>query len=344
MNKIFILDLDPEQIGKYVLEKLLTKFRAKQILEWLYKKKVDSFAEFSNLPVDFRKHLEENFYLRSFTLKDKKTSKIDASVRYSFKTLDGFEVITVFLPHENRNSICLSTQIGCPIKCSFCASGKVPFKRNLSRGEILEQILQVEKDSGAVIDSILFMGMGEPLLNYDNVVSAIKSLVDPNQFGYGRRKIVLSSAGFVPQIVKLADENIAVRLALSLHAPNDETREKIITGKIPYFVEDILVAGLEYGRKTKSKITVEYVLIDGVNNTKADAAALATLVGRNLTWNDKVQINLIPYNPTGVERYKPPSRENVQAFKDYICDTGLTAIIRESRGTDIGAACGQLII
>ncbi|OGS19302.1 MAG: hypothetical protein A3J83_07210, partial [Elusimicrobia bacterium RIFOXYA2_FULL_40_6] len=273
-NKTFILDLVPgEQLERYIVREGVSKFRTKQILEWVYKKKSDSFSQFSNLPADFRKHLEENYCLRSFTLKDKKSSKIDATVRYSFNTPDGFEVITVFLPHENRNSICLSSQIGCPIKCSFCASGKVPFKRNLTRGEILEQILQVEKDSGAVVDSILFMGMGEPLLNYDNVVSAIKSMVDPEQFGYGRRNIVLSSAGFVPQIMKLSDEKVAVRLALSLHAPDDQVREKIITGKIPYFVEDILQAGLEYGRKTKSKITIEYVLIDGVNNTQADAAA-----------------------------------------------------------------------
>ncbi|OGS28009.1 MAG: 23S rRNA (adenine(2503)-C(2))-methyltransferase [Elusimicrobia bacterium RIFOXYB2_FULL_48_7] len=340
-----MLDLVPgEQLESHVVGQGISKFRAQQVVDWAYKKKADSFSQFSNLPADFRAHLEENFTLRSFTLKEKITSQMDATVRYSFKTHDGFEVVTVFLPRKNRNSICLSTQVGCPVRCVFCASGKVNFKRNLSRGEILEQILQVEKAENAEIDSILFMGMGEPLLNYDNTVSAIKSLLDPGQFGYGRRNIVLSTAGFVPQIVKLSKENVPVRLALSLHASDETTREKIIKGKIPYFVEDILDAGLEYGRETKSKVTIEYVLIDGINDSEQAAIGLAKLIGRKLIKNDRLQVNIIPYNPTGVELFNAPSAENIRIFKDCLSGGGLLATVRESRGADIGAACGQIFI
>jgi len=342
MTKKYFLDLEPAQIDEYILKKGLTKYRAHQLLQWVYKKKAEDFSGCSVLPLSTRNDLENEFYLRSFKINDKKTSRIDSSVKYTFTAVDGFTVITVLLPKKNRNSICLSTQIGCSVGCLFCASGRRNFKRNLTRGEIVEQVIQVEKDSGAKIDSILFMGMGEPLLNYVNVVSAIKSMTDQNQFGYGRRRIVISTIGLVPQIKKLSEKKIEVGLALSLHAADDYTRKKIIPGKLQYPVKKIIKSGIKYSNKTKSRLTIEYVLLAGINDTASHASELAKLIRRNTYHTEHMQINLIPYNPAGFAKWTRPGRKKIERFKELLVKKNLLTIIRESKGPDIGAACGQL--
>jgi len=344
MSKTFFLDLEPPLLEEYIVKNGFSRYRASQITKWVYKKRVRSFTDCSDLPLDLQKNLEERFLLRSFRKKDKKASKLDSSVKYAFESYDGFVVNTVFLPQKDRNSVCLSAQIGCPIGCSFCASGRVKFRRNLTRGEILEQVIRIEEDRGIKLDSILFMGMGEPLLNYQNVVSSIKSFADENQFGYSRRHIIISTVGIVPQIRKLAEEKIGVRLALSLHSPDDNIREKIVPEEVPYSVKEILKAGINCSRDTKSRLTIEYVLIPGINDNLASARKLLKLIQRGTVYKDQIQVNLIPYNPTGLKDTKTPAKENVQEFKDYLLRHKLLTIVREPRGTDIGAACGQLTL
>jgi len=344
MDKQYFLDLEPGELDKYTADIRQSKYRAKQILKWVYKERIKTFSECSDLSKQLRKILDKQFYLRSLTIKTKQISKLDGTVRYIFQTNNGDNIITVFLPQENRNSICLSTQIGCSIGCNFCASGQMKFVRNLTRGEIIEQIFQVEKDSCQKIDSILFMGMGEPLLNYENVISSIRTLTDTNLLSYSRRHIIVSTAGFVPQIQKLSKEKLGIRLALSLHSPDDDIRKQLISEKVPYTVKEILKTGLEYGRINKSRLTIEYVLIAGINDSISLAQKLAELIKKLSKPKDRIQINLIPYNYIGSTNNKSPDIETVQKFKDLLMRNGLLTIIRQSKGADIGAACGQLIV
>jgi len=343
MNRTFFLDLDPDQIRDYVFKNNQSKYRVTQILKWVYKKRVDMFSNCTDLPLEFRNNLDNKFYIHSLKLEKKVISAVDSSIKYLFRTEDNFEIITVFLPQLNRNSICLSTQIGCPVKCYCCASGKTEFRRNLTRGEILDQIMLVEKYEQKKVNSILFMGMGEPLLNYQNVISAIKSLTDQIQFGYSRKNIIVSTVGFVPQIKKLVKEKNNIRLALSLHAPDDTIREKIIKKNFPYSVKEILDAGLDYSRKTKSRLTIEYILISGINDDLITAAKLVKLIKKSANNTDRIQINLIPYNPISRNSLKTPDDLTIKKFKEYLVSNGLLTIIRQPKGLDICAGCGQLI-
>ena len=344
MEKDCFLDLAHEQVEQLLSALDEKKFHAVQLLKWVYNEKVDVFSDCTDLSLQLREKLAGRFILRKLALKAKRTSKLDNTVRYTFATHDKLSFQTVLLPQKNRISICLSTQIGCNIKCSFCASGKHKFVRNLSSGEILEQIVFIQKDAGIKIDSVLFMGMGEPLLNYDNVVKAIKILVDTRYFSLSRRHIVISTIGFVPEINKLSKEKLGVRLALSLHAPDDDTRRKLISHRVPYSVNEILQAGLEYSRINKSRLTIEYVLITGINDDIDSAKKLAFLIKRSIIRTDKIQINLIPCNPTETSIKKIPDIVTVQMFKNYLMKENLLTIIRQSRGIDIGAACGQLTV
>ena len=342
MNKKYILDYEVSEIEKEILAMGQDRFRVNQVIEWIYKKKVDSFAKCTNLPAAFRREIENIYTLRSLTLLDTKVSAKDGTERFHFQAADGSEVLAVYLPGKDRNSVCISTQVGCPIGCSFCFSGKIKFKRNLSRGEILEQILQVENKKGISVNGVLFMGMGEPLLNYENVVSALKSLMAFREFGMGRRHITVSTVGLVPQIRKLAEENLGVRLALSLHAPDDQIRRKVVTERIPFTVNEILKAGLYFSRKNNSRLTIEYILIYGVNDSLASAKKFVKLVERATKPKDDIQVNLIPFNDTENKKLSTPHDEAIQRFKNFLNRNGVLAMIRQARGADIGSACGQL--
>ena len=342
MDKKYILNYEIADIEKQFLAAGQDRFRVNQVLEWAYKKKVDSFDKCTNLPASFRTELANTYSLRELKLSDVKASKKDGTERFHFKAADGLDIFTVYLPGKDRNSICISSQVGCPVGCAFCFSGKVKFKRNLTRGEILEQILQVENKKGININSVLFMGMGEPLLNYDNVVSALKALTDFREFGMGRRHITVSTVGFVPQIRKLADEILGIRLALSLHAPDDEIRNKLVTERIPYTVNEILKAGLYFSRKNSSRLTIEYILIAKVNDTMASAKKFVKLLERASKPKDEIQVNLIPFNDTENVKFHMPSGEAMQRFKNFLNKNGVLAMIRNPRGADIGSACGQL--
>jgi 23S rRNA (adenine2503-C2)-methyltransferase len=226
--------------------------------------------------------------------------------------------------------------------CTFCSSGKIKFVRNLSRGEIIEQILQIENNTKEKISGILFMGMGEPMLNFNNIVSVLNSLLSRTEFGIGKRHITISSVGIVPAVKKLADGNFGVRLALSLHAVDERQRKKIVPENLGFSIEDILKAGKYYLKKTRSHLTIEYVLVKGINVSSADAHKLARLLRRYSLINSDVQVNLIPFNPVTDVQFQTPDKKSIQKFKNILKLNGITVNIRQSKGVDISAACGQL--
>jgi len=341
-NKIHLLDLTPEQIKEEVKKLGESAYRAGQIIEWIYKKKSAKISEFSNLPAAFRKELDSKFTLRVLKLNTSKASKLDGTIRHNFETADRYVIPCVYLPSLDRDSVCISSQAGCPIGCTFCASGKAGFKRNLTKGEILEQVITAEEQCGKRITGVLFMGMGEPFLNYDNVAGAVRSLTGFSEFGLGRRHITISTVGLVPEIRKFADEMPGVRLALSLHAADDVTRARLIGEKIRYSVKEILEAGLYYSRKNNSRLTIEYLLAAGVNDTLEAGKLLTKLLTKTLRGTDDFQVNLIPFNSTDRAKWKTPDVEDINRFRNYLVKAGLLAIVRQPKGIDITAACGQL--
>ena len=341
-TKTHLLDLTPDEIKKDIEAMGESPYRAAQIIEWVYKKKSNNISGFSNLPAELRKKLDDKYTLRVLTLKSKQESKIDGTVRYNFATAEGYIIPAVFLPSMDRNSVCISSQAGCPVGCSFCASGRSGFKRNLTRGEILEQLLEAEALSGVRVTGVLFMGMGEPFLNYENVSSAVRSITGFKELGLGRKHVTVSSVGVVPEIRKFADENTGVRLALSLHAPDDETRARLIGDKISYSVKEILEAGLYYSRKNNSRLTIEYLLAAGVNDSLQAAQKLARILKKSLKGTDDFQVNLIPFNLAERAKWKTPVTEEINRFRNSLAENGVLAMVRQPRGLDITAACGQL--
>ncbi len=341
MKKLF-LDLDLPAIEKELADAGYPKYRAKQLVEWVYQKRIRSFADCRNIPEDMRKTLDAKFVLRSLTPARKDASSLDRTVRYTFRTADGHAVYAVCLPSKERHSVCVSTQAGCPIGCKFCASGRVPFRRHLTRGEMLEQIIQAGELSGRSITGVLLMGMGEPLLNYDNVVSALRAIVDFRHLGIGRRHVTVSTVGLVPAIRKLAEEKIGVRLALSLHAPDDGVRRRFIPETVPHSVIDIMQAGMYYCRTNNARLTIEYILVPEVNDTLDCAKRLIKLLHNTTSPSDEVQVNLIPCNETGERKWRAPTVEEIGRFKNYLVQHEVLVNVRTPKGADIGAACGQL--
>jgi 23S rRNA (adenine2503-C2)-methyltransferase len=336
-----ILDLTPLQL-KESLKDIITKgYEFNQIMNWLYVKKVSSFEHFTNLSATTRKNLSQKFVLRTLKIHKKELSKTDGTVRYTFKTTDRLYFTTVLLPSKYKNSICISSQIGCPIKCSFCFSGRIPFIRNLSRAEILEQILQIENDSQLKISGILFMGIGEPLLNYNNLISALEIMVSKNGLYIGKKNIVVSTSGIVPAIKRLAVQNLNVRLAISLHAVDDKQRKSIMPN-IAHTIDEILETSLFYSNKTNSRLTVEYILIKSLNDSLADAHKLARILKRKGIRQYQVCINLIPFNRIDKSKFEATDLGSIKRFQAILKLNGFSTMIRQSKGQDIKAACGQL--
>jgi 23S rRNA (adenine2503-C2)-methyltransferase len=340
--KKYILDLNNAQFKMAVKPMVEQDYRMNQIIEWIYAKKAVSFESFTNLSKELRNKLDEKFLLRALKIVKKEKSLIDGTVRYTFRTADKKYFFAVFLPAGGKNSVCISSQIGCPIMCAFCSSGKTKLARNLSRGEIIEQILQIENDAKEKISGILFMGMGEPMLNFNNIISVLSSFLSSKEFGIGKRHITVSSAGIVPAIKKLANSNFGVRLALSLHAVDERQRKKLVPENFDFSIEDILKAGKYYLKKTNSHLTIEYVLIKGINVSSANAHKLARLLKRYALINSDVQVNLIPFNPVTGVQFQTPDKRSIKKFKNILKLNGITVNVRQSKGADINAACGQL--
>lgn len=316
-------------------------FRASQIAEWIFVKRATSFDAMTNLPAALRAALSEKYTVRALEIESATTSQLDGTTRYFFKTGDGQTVSCVYLPFDERRSLCLSTQVGCAWGCVFCASGQVKFERNLTASEIVDQILLVEAASGHKLDSLLFMGMGEPLGNYNNVVQALQIIRSPFGLNFGARHVTVSTCGLAPQIEKLATEAPKVNLAISLHAPTDDLRKVLLPKSSKWTIKEVMNAAKIYSKTTGARVTFEYIVIDGVNDSERDAKRLANLV-RGPAQHGDYWVNLIAYNPVPGLPYKRPADEKIEAFKEILASRHVPVRLRKPQGVDIGAGCGQL--
>ena len=311
-------------------------YRAEQIFKWLYDEKVRSFDEMTNLSKDLREKLEQEYTMCNFNILKKQQSK-DGTIKYLFDVLDGNAIESVVMKYHHGNTLCVSSQIGCKMGCKFCASTGIAFIRNLTSGEIVEQIIAAEQDTGEKISNVVFMGIGEPLDNYDNVVKAIRIINNPKGLNIGARHISVSTSGLVPMIYKLAEENIQCTLSISLHATTNEKRSAMMPVNDAYPIEELLQACKDYIAKTNRRVSFEYALAKDNNDNLEDAKALVKLLKGMLC-----HVNLIPINKIENGKYDKSSNENIMKFRDYLNDHGIVATIRRELGSDIDAACGQL--
>ena len=331
-----IKDFDLKELQEELVNIGEKKFRAEQIFKWLYQEKVKSFDEMTNLSLDLREKLKDNYTICNFKILRKLESK-DGTIKYLFDLLDGNAIETVLMSYHHGYSICISTQIGCKMGCTFCASTGINFIRSLTSGEIVEQILAVEQDTGIKISNVVYMGIGEPLDNYYNVINSIHIINNPKGLNIGARHISVSTSGLVPKIYKLADENIQCTLSISLHATNNEKRSSMMPVNNAYPIEELLEACKYYIEKTHRRISFEYALAKNNNDNLEDAKELIKLLRGMLC-----HVNLIPINKIENGKYDKSSNENIMKFRDYLNEHGIVATIRRELGSDIDAACGQL--
>ncbi len=333
--------IDIKSLFDFEIEKLLTengfqKFRAKQVVSWL-QKGVTSFSQMTNIPKQLQQFLSDNCYICTATIERKLVSKLDSTVKYLFSFADQECVESVVMKYHHGYSICVSTQVGCRMGCTFCATGKSGYSRNLTASEIMAQIVSALKDLDIRISNIVLMGMGEPLDNYDNVVRFLKLVSDENTLNIGMRHITLSTCGVVPKIYELADLGLQITLSVSLHAPDDETRSSTMPINNAYNIDALLKACRYYIKKTNRRISFEYAMIDSVNDTDACATLLAKRLKGMLC-----HVNLIPVNSVKGTDYVKSKIERQQSFVDILSRNGVTATVRRTLGSDINASCGQL--
>ena len=331
-----IKDYDLEDLKQELIELGEKAFRAEQIFKWLYVDKVKSFDEMTNLSLELREKLKANYNICNFKIL-KKLESSDGTKKYLFDILDGNAIESVLMQYHYGKSICVSSQVGCKMGCKFCASTGIPFIRNLSSGEIVEQILAVEQDIGEKISNVVFMGIGEPLDNYNNVIKAIRILNNQKGLNIGARHISVSTSGIVPRIYDLAKENIQCTLSVSLHASNDETRSSMMPINNRYNIEELMKACKDYIKITNKRISFEYALARDNNDNLDDAKMLVKLLKGMVC-----HVNLIPINKIENGKFTKSSNENIIKFRDYLNDHGIVATIRRELGSDIDAACGQL--
>ncbi len=333
-----------KKIKDYPLEELKEElkslgekpFRAEQIYRWLYEEKVKSFDEMTNLSLSLREKLKQEYTMSNFNIIQKQESA-DGTKKYLFDVLDGNAIETVLMEYHHGKTICVSSQIGCKMGCKFCASTGIAFVRSLSAGEIVEQILAVEQDTGSRISNIVFMGIGEPLDNYDNVIKAIHILNHPKGLNIGARHISISTSGLVPKIYDLAKEKIPCTLSISLHATSNEKRSNMMPVNNVYPIEELIKACKDYIASTNRRISFEYALAKDNNDNLEDAKELVKLLKGMLC-----HVNLIPINKIEDGKFTKSTNENIMKFRDYLNDHGIVATIRRELGSDIDAACGQL--
>ena len=311
-------------------------YRAAQVFDWVYRKKVSCFPDMRNLPKSLIEKLEKNYQVESLILSNSMMSK-DGTEKFVFKTKDEKFVETVLITSKKRITICISTQIGCKFRCPFCATGIAGFERDLEISEILEQVIFCQKNAGAEITNFVFMGMGEPLDNYDNLYGAIILMNKKEALNIGARRITVSTCGFIPGIERLSDLELQVNLSVSLHAVNDSLRNELVPINKKFPLEKLINSCEHYVEKKGRLITLEYVLIKGKNVSPGDADALAGIAKRL-----KAKINLIEASPVPGSSFRAPSREEIDVFKKRILNKRVSVTLRVSKGSDIKAACGQL--
>jgi 23S rRNA (adenine2503-C2)-methyltransferase len=319
------------------------KFRATQLMKWIHQLGVVDFQEMNNLSKDLRNRLAESSCIQNLHVAQDLISK-DGTRKWLLQLHDGNHIEAVFIPEDDRGTLCVSSQVGCALDCSFCSTGRQGFNRNLSSAEIISQVwlaahlLEEEKKPGRKITNVVMMGMGEPLLNFDNVVSAVRIMMDDFAYGLSKRRVTVSTAGVVPAMDRLGD-TLDMRLAVSLHATNDELRNKLVPVNNKYPLKELMAACRRFIDKqnTRSRITFEYVMLDGVNDRPEHARELIKLLKGIPTL-----VNLIPFNPFQESGYATSSRQAVLRFRDILHNAGITTVVRRTRGEDIDAACGQL--
>ncbi|HBQ27120.1 MAG TPA: 23S rRNA (adenine(2503)-C(2))-methyltransferase RlmN [Syntrophomonas sp.] len=324
------------------------RYRGRQVHKWIYKKAVSSFYDMSDLSRDLRTKLDELARI-SIPRVLKQRASIDGTRKFLMELEDKKRIESVIIPHsrnkDTRYTLCISTQVGCPVGCVFCATGNSGFQRNLEAYEMIGQVLGSERElrkrlksnENGLITNVVYMGMGEPMLNYDQVIKSIYSLNDPKGINIGQRHITISTSGDVRGINRLAQENLQVTLAISLHACSNELRDRLIPLNRKYPLEELIKSIKQYIRLTNRRVTFEYLLLDGVNNRKEDAEKLITMLKPLLA-----NVNLIPYNEVEGLEFKQPSPQQVNEFYHYLLQAGVNVTLREEKGADIEAACGQL--
>ena len=331
-----IKDYDLEQLKQELTNIGEKPFRAEQIFKWLYVEKVHSFDEMTNLSLELREKLKQNYDMCNYSIVRKLESK-DGTKKYLFGLSDGNAIESVLMQYHFGKTVCVSSQIGCKMGCKFCASTGIAFIRSLTSGEIVEQIIAIEQDIGEKISNVVFMGIGEPFDNYDNVMNAIKILNNQKGLNIGARHISISTSGIVPKIYQFADENVQCTLSISLHSANNETRSSMMPVNNAYNIQELIKACKYYISKTNKRISFEYALAKDNNDNQKAADELVALLHGMLC-----HVNLIPINKIENGKYIKSSNENIIKFRDYLNNKGITATIRRELGSDIDAACGQL--
>ena len=336
-KKVDIKSMNMEELVKFIEELGEKKFRAKQIYEWIHIKHVNSFEEMTNISKKFAEQLSEICTLTSLEKADVQISKMDGTRKYLFALEDGNVIESVLMRYKHGNSVCISSQVGCRMGCRFCASTLDGLVRGLSSAEMVDQIYQISKDTGDRISNVVVMGTGEPLDNYDNLLRFIELLTDENGLNISQRNVTVSTCGIVPKIRELAEQKLSITLALSLHASNQKKRLELMPIANKYEIHEVIEACQYYFEQTGRRVTFEYSLVGGVNDSKEDARELLQLVkGMNC------HINLIPVNPIKERSYVQSNAQVIAAFKNRIEKAGLNATIRREMGRDIDGACGQL--
>lgn len=337
MEKTDLKSLDYQELQEAL--KLLGQkpFRAKQIYQWFHEKLADTTAEMTNIPDSLKKILSEQYQCTNLEIIDVLTSKADGTQKYLFRLADGNVIESVLMKYKHGNSVCISSQVGCRMGCRFCASTLGGLTRNLLPGEMLDQVYKIQKYSKERVSNLVVMGTGEPLDNYDNLLKFIHMLSDEHGVNISQRNITVSTCGIVPKMYELAKEKLQITLALSLHASSQEKRMELMPVAYKYEIHEVLEACRDYFEKTGRRLTFEYSLVGGVNDSKEDVRRLAELVrGMNC------HVNLIPVNPIKERDFVQPSREVAANFKSKLEKCGINVTIRREMGRDIGGACGQL--
>lgn len=341
MEQPFIYDCTPDELHAWMDGRGQPAYRAAQLYDWLYVKRVDNFAAMSNLPKALRDQLAEAFRFVTLTEVDRLTSA-DGTVKFLFRLHDGHAIETVIMKHDYGYSVCVTTQVGCRIGCTFCASTLGGLKRNLTAGEITAQVVKCQQlldETDERVGSIVVMGIGEPFENYDNLMTFLGTVTHPRGLNIGARHITVSTSGIVPNIYRFADEQTQISLAISIHAPNDELRSRLMPVNRRYPFKDVMDALRYYWEKTGRRVTFEYALIGGVNDRPEHAEELAEVIRASGILS---HVNLIPVNYVPERNYVRTPREDIFQFQRILQRHNLNVTIRREQGADIAAACGQL--
>lgn len=337
-----LLGSSVQEIGDWFVARGKKKFHGKQLLEWIYQKQVIDVSDMTNLSLELREQISSNFEVGTLELVRAQESTDCETIKFLWKLADERLVESVLIMSAERRTVCVSSQVGCPARCAFCASGKKGLFRNLEVHEIVAQVYQIDQwlaKKGERVSHVVYMGMGEPFRNYEAVVQSIRFLTDPQMMNLSQRRITVSTVGVVEGIRRFATEGLKVNLVLSLHAPNQKIREKIIPYAREYALGDVLESMWEYFETTGRDITFEYILISGINDSRENAKELSALLYRR-----QCTVNLIPYNPVDGLKLKRPTSEAIREFREILTHHGIVNTCRYTKGDDIAAACGQLAL